>query len=179
MPDFGLNTPVSWVATLGSAAVGLAVILAYSPLADRIATRWVARPPNLAAFRTLQQSRAKLAAGIIVAWVLGGFLEEIVFRGVVLRNVESWLSTGTPAPVATGVAVGGAAIGAGLLHLYQRLRAALIVTQLSLLFGVLYVVSGRNLWTVILCHGGYDTIAFIRFAAKKSRYAQLDGDLPP
>jgi hypothetical protein len=26
-----------------------------------------------------------------------------------------------------------------------------------------------------LCHGFYDTIAFIRFAMKKSKYSDLDG----
>jgi membrane protease YdiL (CAAX protease family) len=48
-----------------------------------------------------------------------------------------------------------------------------IVTQLSVLFGVLFVASGHNLWTAILCHGSYDTIAFIGLASGKSRYAKL------
>jgi len=41
-------------------------------------------------------------------------------------------------------------------------------------FGVLFVVSGYNLWTVMLCHGLYDTIAFVRFANKKSKYSDLE-----
>jgi len=41
---------------------------------------------------------------------------------------------------------------------------------------LLFVISGHNLWTVILCHGLYDTIAFIRFATGKSRYSKLDSD---
>ena len=61
--------------------------------------------------------------------------------------------------------------------MYQGLRAAIIVAQLSVLFGVLFVVSGHNLWAVMLCHGLYDTIAFIRFANKKSKYSKLDADL--
>ncbi len=60
------------------------------------------------------------------------------------------------------------------MHLYQGLRAVIIVTQLSVLFGVLFVGSGYNLWAVILCHGLYDTIAFVRFANKKSNYSRLD-----
>ena len=51
------------------------------------------------------------------------------------------------------------------MHLYQGPRATVIVTQLSVMFGVLFVVSGYNLWAVILCHGMYDTVAFIRFAS--------------
>jgi hypothetical protein len=41
------------------------------------------------------------------------------------------------------------------------------------LFGVLFVVSGYNLLAVMLCHGMYDTIAFIMFANKKSKYSDI------
>lgn len=50
----------------------------------------------------------------------------------------------------------------------------LVVTQLSVLFGVPFVISGENLWTVVLCHGLYDTVAFIRFANRSSKYSNLD-----
>jgi hypothetical protein len=46
-----------------------------------------------------------------------------------------------------------------------------IITQLSSLFGLLMVVSGYNLWAVIIGHCLYDTVAFIRFANGKSRYS--------
>ena len=124
----------------------------------------------------IQQSRVKLIAGIVVAWVLGGILEELIARGIVLKSVESLLTAWLIGPVAAGVAVCIAALGAGVMHLYQGPRAMVIITQLSVLFGVLFVVSGYNLWAVMLCHGLYDTIAFVRFANKKSKYSNLDGD---
>ena len=77
-------------------------------------------------------------------------------------------------PIAVGVAVGTAALGAGVVHFYQGPRAVVIITQLSVLFGVLFVLSGYNLWSVMLCHGLYDTVTFIRFAARKSKYSDLD-----
>ena len=174
--ELGLSISVSWLSTIGFAVAWLALMLAYSPLADNLATRWVDKPPVLDAFRALQQSRSKLLIGIVVAWVLGGFLEELIFRGIMLQSIEALLSASLAAPMATGIAVCAAAVGAGLIHLYQGLRAVIIVTQLSVLFGLLFVVSGHNLWAVILCHGLYDTIAFVRFANKKSRYSRLDGD---
>ena len=176
MQELGLSTSVSWLSTIGVAVAWLALMLAYSPLADRLATRWVDKPPTLDAFRALQQSRTKLLIGIVVAWVLGGFLEEIIFRGTILQSIRAFVSAWLAAPMATGIAICGAAVGAGLIHLYQGLRAAIIITQLSVLFGLLFVVSGYNLWAVILCHGLYDTVAFVRFANKKSNYSRLDGD---
>jgi uncharacterized protein len=176
MQALGLSTSVSWFATVGFAVAWLVLMLAYSPLADRLATRWVAQPPNLGAFRGLQQSRVKLVIGIVMAWILGGFLEELIFRGIVLQWVEARASAWSIGPVAAAIAVCAAAVGAGAFHMYQGLRAAIIVTQLSVLFGVLFVISEHNLWAVMLCHGLYDTIAFIRFANKKSKYSKLDAD---
>jgi uncharacterized protein len=119
----------------------------------------------------IRQSRTILIAGIIAAWVLGVILEELVAGGLVLKSIESGLATWLSEPVAAGIAVCISAGGAGLMHLYQGSRAVVIITQLSVIFGILFVITGYNLWTVILCHGLYDTIAFIRFALKKPKYS--------
>ena len=159
--------------TIAFALFWLSLMLAYSPLADRIASRLIAKPPTLKTFRAIQQSKTKLVAGIVAAWALGGVLEELVFRGIVLRSIAAILTGWVVGPIAAGAAVLAAAIGAGIIHLYQGNRAALIIIQLSVLFGALFVFSGYNLWTVILCHGLYDTVAFIRFASGKSKYSDL------
>jgi CAAX protease family protein len=176
LSDLGLAIPDSRWRVIGFAAFWTALMFAYSPVADRLATRWFTKPPTLQSFRAIQESRVKLVAGIVVAWVLGGILEELVFRGIVLKAVDSLLTAWLIAPVAAAVAICIAALGAGLIHFYQGPRAMVIITQLSILFGVLFVLSGYDLWTVMLCHGLYDTIAFIRFANKKSKYSNLDGD---
>jgi len=168
----GLSGPRSWLATVGAAVAWTALLLAYSPVADALARRRFPARPNLTAFEPLQQSRLKLAVGIVIAWVLGGLLEEVVLRGVVLQSVDAWLAPVAPKAVAAAVAVVAAALGAGVLHLYQGPRAVLVVVQLSAPLGVLMVVSGHNLWTVVICHGLYDTVAFIRFANRTSRYAE-------
>jgi uncharacterized protein len=151
-------------------------MLALSPVADAFATRLVAKPPTLGAFRSLQQSRSKLLIGIVIAWIFGGFLEEVIFRGFVQRALEALLASRLFEPLAIGVAICAAALAAGLMHLYQGLRAAIIIAQLSALFGILFAISKHDLWAVVLCHGFYDTIAFIRFANSKSKYAQFAHD---
>ena len=168
----GLEPVPAWLATIAWALAGLVVTIACSPLADRLASRFFPQPPTLAAFGAIQQSKAKLAGGILAAWLLGGFLEELIARGVVLSSIAAGLTGLLPLPLAAGLAVVLAAAGAGLMHLYQGPRGAAIIAQISLLFGLLFVLSGYNLWAVMLCHGLYDTIAFIRFATKQSKYSK-------
>jgi membrane protease YdiL (CAAX protease family) len=169
--DLGLGRPRSWPVTVAVAVGWLALLLGYSPLADALARRWFPERPNLAAFDPIRRSRIALAAGIVVAWVLGGFLEELVFRGIVVQYLDRWLAPVLGAVPAATVAVLVAAAGAAVGHLYQGRRAAVVILQLSTLLGVLMVVSGHNLWAVILCHGLYDTVAFVRYATGRSRYA--------
>ena len=168
--------PASWLSTLAFAVAWLLVMLAYSPVADPLAARLIAVPPKLAAFRFLQQSRSKLLIGIALACIYGGFLEEVIFRGFVQRALEALLVPRLFAPMGIGLAICAPALAAGIVHLYQGVRAAIIIAQLSALFGVLFVISEHDLWAVVLCHGLYDTIAFIRFANRKSKYAQFARD---
>lgn len=96
-------------------------MLAASPVADRLATSLVEKPATLKAFRLIRQSTGKLVAGIVVAWVLGGFGEEIALRGLLLPWVERRAAPwgGAAAP---GMAIGAAAVVAAIAHLYQGLR---------------------------------------------------------
>jgi membrane protease YdiL (CAAX protease family) len=174
--ELGLSSMVSWPQTIIFALAGLAVTLACSPIADRIASRWFPEPPYLETFRAIQKSKVNLGLGIVTAWVLGGFLEEMVARGIVLTSLHSALSITLPDIPAAAVAIVMAAAGAGAMHLYQGKRAMAIITQISILFGVIFVISGYNLMAVIICHGLYDTIAFIRFAGGRSLYSKTASD---
>jgi membrane protease YdiL (CAAX protease family) len=176
MTELGLNTNVAWLSTAGFALVGLVLMILYSPIADRLASRIFPQQPTLDTFRSIQHSKLNLVLGILAAWILGGILEELLARGIVLQAIKTWLLQWIGQPMAAAIAVLIAALGAGAFHLYQGPRAVLIISQLSVLLGILFVVSGYNLWAVILCHGLYDSIAFVRFANRQSKYSRLNQD---
>ena len=58
LSDLGLSVPKSWLMEAGLCLAGLALALAYSPIADRIAARWFKKPPELGAFK-YDASKAK------------------------------------------------------------------------------------------------------------------------
>ena len=68
LSEIGLGSH-SWLPTIGFALAWLGLMLAYSPVADRLASRWFHKPPTLGTFRAIQESTAKLIAGIVVAWL--------------------------------------------------------------------------------------------------------------
>lgn len=172
----GLDGLRAW--KLGLAVVWVGVMYAYSPVADLVASRLVRRPPTPDAFKRLQRSHLQLLLGVLFAWVAGAGLEELTFRGLVLPSVQALAAGALPPLPAAAAGVAAAALGAGVGHLYQGGRAAIIITHLSALFGVLFVLTGGSLWAVMLCHGVYDTIAFIRFAQGKSKYSRPDPEQP-
>jgi uncharacterized protein YqgC (DUF456 family) len=71
LQELGLSSPGSWPFTTGIALGWLLLMLAYSPLADWLASRWIKEPPTLQAFQVIQHSRGKLLARhsyCLVSW---------------------------------------------------------------------------------------------------------------
>jgi hypothetical protein len=52
--ELGLGIANSWLVTIGFALVWLGLMVAYSPLTDRLATRWFDKQPTLGMFRVIQ-----------------------------------------------------------------------------------------------------------------------------
>ncbi|HEY6407774.1 MAG TPA: hypothetical protein VIY29_09935 [Ktedonobacteraceae bacterium] len=67
LAELGLGIAHARVPTTGLTIAWLGLMLAYSPVADWLATRWFDKPPTLEAFRVIQQSTGNLIAGILVA----------------------------------------------------------------------------------------------------------------
>ena len=87
-----------------------------------------------------------------VSWGSAAFGEELLVRGFLLNRLEC-------AAQSPAIAVVGQAAIFALAHTYQGVTGALMVFVVGLVFGVVFLRSGRNLWPVIVAHGIIDTIA--------------------
>ncbi len=47
----------------------------------------------------------------------------------------------------------------GAAHAYQGPTGMIITGVLGLIFAIMYIASGRNLWLNIVVHGVYDTLS--------------------
>ena len=154
--DLGLSRPSSWLRTVLRAVTAVIIILIVQGLLVQPLLRHVfAQPPNFSRFHDMNSYQ--LLGWIAAGWALGGFAEEIIRAYLIYRIVEllghsraGWIC-----------AVLGSSLFYALNHDYQGFAGAIGVIVSCIGLGSLYLISKRNLWSNIICHGLNDTLAFI------------------
>ena len=118
--------------------------------------------PNLEAFEAMQGNIVALAGGLAVAWIFGSFLEEFLFRGFLLNTLyELFSNKECPKWVTWTVAVLITSVFTGIGHFYQGIVGMIGTGFIAVGFASIYLINRRNLWSSILAHGLYDTVAFV------------------
>ena len=154
--DLGLSRPSSWLRTILRAMTAVIIILIVQALLVQPLLRHVfAQPPNFSRFHDMNSYQ--LLGWIAAGWALGGFAEEIIRAYLIYRIVDlfgrsraGWIC-----------AVLGSSLFYALNHDYQSFAGAIGVIVSCIGLGSLYLISKRNLWSNIICHGLNDTFAFI------------------
>jgi membrane protease YdiL (CAAX protease family) len=108
-------------------------------------------------FSFLKGNYLMLAAILPVVW-LESMLEELLDRGFLITWIEnifnkSWLTT--------VLAIIMQAAIFGFRHSYDLSMRSLSVALIGLVFGIAYVVSGRNLWPLIIAHCALNTVSMV------------------
>src|SRR6185295_3681321 len=113
--------------------------------------------PDVSQFRSLIGNESQLVYWIAISWTLAAILEELSFRGWLMTRFAEvgffgrrwWLVS----VIATSALF-------GIVHAYQSLSGIVATGLTGLLFGALYLATGRNLWACIVAHGVLDTTGF-------------------
>ena len=103
---------------------------------------------------------------ILLGWVLGGFCEEIIYRGYVLKRLaiilgdtnKSWLLSAVMASIVFGFA-----------HNYQGPSGIITTAIVAFLFGLIFIFNRNNLMVLVFTHGFYDMIAITLIYLGKAR----------
>ncbi|RDY59912.1 CPBP family intramembrane glutamic endopeptidase [Flagellimonas nanhaiensis] len=115
--------------------------------------------PDQSRFEGMEGNLPMFIKWVLISWVVGAFLEEMIFRGFVLNVVEELMEN---FKYPTTVAVLSQGFLFGLVHFYNRgIVGALIIFSISLVLGFLYIKFRRNLWPLILAHGIMNMLSFI------------------
>lgn len=87
---------------------------------------------------------------ILIGFVLGGLLEEILFRGFLITRISKFLKSRKTADV---LALFITSALFGLCHLYQGWSGVISTGIIGFIFGVIFLAFHKNLWYAILTHG--------------------------
>jgi membrane protease YdiL (CAAX protease family) len=134
----------------------IVAILVLSLVARAVGASGMSQAVRLLAPQSLLESILWVALG-----VTAGICEETIFRGYLQRQFVAWTRS---APV--GVALSAALFGAG--HIYQGVKATIVIGVYGLMFGILAEVR-QNLRPGIIAHAWHDSITglIIRFLPVK------------
>jgi membrane protease YdiL (CAAX protease family) len=156
--SYGLRRPdsiartVAWTVSL-YALMWLSATYVSEPLAS-----WLGFRPKPSFIVYVHNNTAALIGWLAISWIVGGFVEELLFRGFLLTQVSRLFSVNW---VGISIGIVSQAILFGLLHIYQGLFGFVYAGITAILLGITYVISGRNLWPLIIAHALLDSVSMV------------------
>ena len=154
----GLSRPQSWWKTVALAIIAAAILLLGSELVvEPVAHRIWPEPEHVS--NVIQSGASgwrQALAGLLIVWTFASFGEELSYRGYLLTRAADVFGRSNLAYWAAMMVV---SLLFGFGHYYKGPSGVLDSTYSGFVLGVVFLLSGRNLWTPILAHGIADTVA--------------------
>jgi membrane protease YdiL (CAAX protease family) len=159
----GLQPQGSWPGTVGLALLCGAAIAAFSTIIlEPGIERLTGRVHEVSIVEGVRGSWLALIRWLLVVWILVAMLEELIFRGYLISALSDLFGTSLAALI-LNLLLSSAIFG--LAHAYQGPSGIISTGTIGLLIGLLYLLSGSNLWLVVLVHGFIDTIQLTLMSA--------------
>jgi membrane protease YdiL (CAAX protease family) len=114
--------------------------------------------PDYVEFNSIRNHPINLVISVVAAWFIGGFYEELVFRGFIHRQFEGWFKKEKNSFWKAGIVTSALF---GLYHWQQGIFGILAAALGGLFWTYLLDRYKGNLWPAIVSHATYDTIALI------------------
>lgn len=160
--DLGLKRLPSWRKALVWTLVALALTTAAGILFESFINAAVggaatqAELSNSGRFEDLPGNTTAFVYWLAVAWIIGGFTEEMLFRGLLITRFETLFSY-VPFGLIIAIILPAALFGQQHYY-YQGIGGAFATGGVALVSGILYLLFKRNLWPLTLSHGLANTI---------------------
>jgi len=104
----------------------------------------------------------------VIAMILVGIAEELLFRGVLLNGCLDYFGEDSLSSIRKSVFISSCIFG--LFHIFNvfigatfigSLAQAINAVAMGMIFGAIYIRSGKNIWPCIFLHGIHDFSSFI------------------
>jgi uncharacterized protein len=157
LPGLGAMLAFVWLKLIAWGLALAVVVQLMSGLAIEPFAQWVThQAPDTSKLQGIVGNWRNLLIFLALSWLVGGLLEEVVFRGFIIgygtlvfgEKFRWWLA------VASSVIF-------GFSHLYQGAGGVLLTGVVGFILASAYIVSRKNLPLTMLAHGFIDTISMI------------------
>lgn len=156
--SLGLSRPKNWGLAIAAAGLLYLLLTANSKLLTPLIAEVFEPDSTPSILGYVKGNIVALLGWLGIAWGVGAFCEELFFRGFLLRRVAG-LFKNTRLGLAVGILV--QALLFGCLHLYAGAFGFAFAFVAALIFGVGYLLAGRNLWPSIIVHGIWNSVGLI------------------
>ncbi len=150
LADLGLTRPKRWW-TVPFWVVGVFITFgtAQALVPQLLAPYFDLPPPDMSRYEFIRGNPTAAVSFALLLPLTAAIPEEIVYRGFLIPQFERLYGDGT---AMTTLAVLTQAIIFGSIHFQWGLGGVVMTTIMGLIWGVAFVLCGRNLWVVILAH---------------------------
>jgi uncharacterized protein len=153
--SYGLRRPDSMLKSAGWIALMILLLWASGTYVAPVLANVLPIAHRADFFGYVHGNTLAFAGWVAISWLVGGFSEELLFRGFLLSQVSRMFES----PV-VGMATGltAQALLFGSLHIYSGAFGFAFATITGVISGAVYLLNGRNLWPLIVAHGAWDTL---------------------
>lgn len=159
--ELGLAKPANWLKTtlLGIAALvgAVVVFMAVQIIAVGLLTALGLAPTELdqSRFNSIEGNLPLFILMVVLAWTTIAFGEELFYRAFLITRLMDHTNIGKGLAILTSGSIFGA------VHFAEGFVGILSNGAFGILFGWIYVRSGRNLWITIIAHALINTLRFV------------------
>lgn len=162
---FGMTRP-KWVKTIFKAFLFATGIFILNDFLIQPLIEFYFGKIDLSQFSGIEGNLFQYVIFILLGWGLGGFCEEMIYRGYVLKRIAIILGDTNKVWLLSVVIV---SIIFGLAHNYQGLSGIMTTAFIAFLLGLIFIFNKNNLIVLILIHGIYNMIAITLIYLGKAR----------
>jgi len=157
--DLGFKKPESFKKTILIFILMVIDLLATALLSVYIAKKFFVKPDEATRFIGLEGNLLLTLWWVLVGWVVGGFIEELMYRAFLISAIQRILGDNWYATLFAIVIPGF--IWAARHVYFKGAYGAVFMFFSSIVFGIFYIMSKRNLWPNIFLHGLINTFGFV------------------
>lgn len=149
LKSIGFVRPANWVKTIILAAImGILIEVFMEILVNPMIEQLTSSKIDLS--KVDMPNIVYYLVWIVIGFVLGGLLEEILFRGFLITRISKFLKMNKSGDIAALLIT---SLLFGLCHIYQGWSGAISTGLIGLIFGIIFLAFNKNLWYSILTHG--------------------------